>query len=553
MKTLQSNQPELCINANDVLSVKIAALCHDLGIYVYFLFIPLADGIDLNDTTLPSHHHPILLTCIHISIYLKLPLGHGPFSHVYDGEFIRKILPGRNYRHEDNSIKILDYLIKENDIRLHEYGLVEEDKIFIDEVIRGTREPQRKGRKPSKFFLYDIVNNSRSGLDVDKLDYFQRDTFMTNVMGGSLTLEVARFLDEGKVMKAYPISNSSNSKGKSSGDQVDQTKNDNFPLMLCYPSKLVHSAVSLFAARYQMHQKVYTHKAVKQIEFMVTDVMMLANDEIRIPGSKTEKHPDGMYTLSDCIECPKAFCYLKDSILDIIEFEAERNPGSDKLRRAKALIERIRKRSLYKCVGKCTFFAAENPIVTNTTDQEILEEIVELSRKKDLPDENPATPIRLTPSSSYNNVGNCEDGLFSPRIEFGSPLQTSQPPTAGYFPPPSQEDSCSLSQEASLPLEKTDLIVDKMHLHHGMKADNPVSRLRFFGKYGDENQIAQRIPEKVYHTILPRCFEERAIRVFCRKPVKEKKVKEAFDAWCKKRNVQLCDHELSAVSAASSD
>ena len=102
-------------------------------------------------------------------------------------------------------------------------------------------------------------------------------------------------------------------------------------------------------------------------------------------------------------------------------------------------------------------------------------------------------------------------------------------------------------------LEKTDLIVDKMHLHHGMKADNPVSRLRFFGKYGDENQIAQRIPEKVYHTILPRCFEERAIRVFCRKPVKEKKVKEAFEAWCKKRNVQLCDHELSAVSAASSD
>ena len=31
VKTLQDNQPELCITANDVLSVKIAALCHDLG------------------------------------------------------------------------------------------------------------------------------------------------------------------------------------------------------------------------------------------------------------------------------------------------------------------------------------------------------------------------------------------------------------------------------------------------------------------------------------------------------------------------------------------
>ena len=67
-----------------------------------------------------------------------------------------------------------------------------------------------------------------------------------------------------------------------------------------------------------MHQKVYTHKAVKQIEFMVTDVMMLANEEIKISGSKTAKFPDGMYSLSNCIECPKAFCNLNDSILDIV-------------------------------------------------------------------------------------------------------------------------------------------------------------------------------------------------------------------------------------------
>ena len=110
-----------------------------------------------------------------------------------------------------------------------------------------------------------------------------------------------------------------------------------------------------------------------------------------------------------------------------------------------------------------------------------------------------------------------------------------------------------MSQEAALPLEKTDLIVDKMHLHHGMKADNPVSRLRFFGKGDDENQIARQVPEKSYDTILPRCFEERAVRVFCRKPAKEKKVKEAFEAWCKKRNVQLCGHELSSLSSVSSD
>ena len=35
VKTLQSNQPELDITASDVLSVKIAALCHDLGIHIH--------------------------------------------------------------------------------------------------------------------------------------------------------------------------------------------------------------------------------------------------------------------------------------------------------------------------------------------------------------------------------------------------------------------------------------------------------------------------------------------------------------------------------------
>ena len=452
-------------------------------------------------------------------------------------------------------------MIEENNIRLHEYGLFEEDKLFIDEVIKGTRESQRKGREPAKFFLYDIVNNSRSGLDVDKLDYFQRDTFMTNVMGGSLTLEVARFLDEGRVMKAQPIFSSKDKAraiDRPATDQMNQV-NSNLPVMLCYPSKLVHSAVSLFAARYQMHQKVYTHKAVKQIEFMVTDVMMLANEEIKISGSKTAKFPDGMYSLSNCIECPKAFCNLNDSILDIIEYEAKKNPTNDKLRRAKDLIERIRRRFLYKCVGKAIFTAVENITVAKTSDLEILQEIVEISNKQDSSstvsaslEDHPSTPLSMTPSTSYNNVTNGDGhGIFTPRSEFGSPLQHSQPPTAGYFPPPSQEDSYSLSQEASLPLEKTDLIVDKMHLHHGMKQDNPVSRLRFFAKGDHEDQIAKEIPEESYHTILPRCFEERAVRVFCRKPAKEKKVREAFEVWCKKRNVQLIDHVAGASSSSS--
>ncbi len=38
-------------------------------------------------------------------------------------------------------------------------------------------------------------------------------------------------------------------------------------------------------------------------------------------------------------------------------------------------------------------------------------------------------------------------------------------------------------------LAEEDLIVEKMHIHHGMKGNNPVSRLRFFPKHSGENAV----------------------------------------------------------------
>ena len=83
--SLRKNQPRLGITDEDVLCVKIAGLCHDLG--------------------------------------------HGPYSHLYDGVFIRRMHPngidkqGKKWRHEDGSVLMFNHLLEVNRIDLEKYGL----------------------------------------------------------------------------------------------------------------------------------------------------------------------------------------------------------------------------------------------------------------------------------------------------------------------------------------------------------------------------------------------------------------------------------------------
>lgn len=197
---------------------------------------------------------------------------------------MQRVLPDVKVRHEDCSVEIFRLLLKKNNIQVSKYGLTDIDLTFIEEIIRGTKESERKGRCFEKFYLYDIVNNSRSGLDVDKLDYFQRDIKFTNVYTNSIQFQ--RFLEFGRVMKATPIENPDLLLKKSKSfsyeshllsDEDDDINNlestcnlDQKPgYMICYPVKMVGEALQLFMLRYHLHQKVYTHKSVKKVEYMV--------------------------------------------------------------------------------------------------------------------------------------------------------------------------------------------------------------------------------------------------------------------------------------------
>ena len=96
-RQLQAQQPPGEVTDLDVLCVKVAGLCHDLG--------------------------------------------HGPYSHLWQ-TFIERHKPALRWTHEQASVQMLDYLIRDNAITIQDYGLTQRDIQFIGELIVGVKPDQ---------------------------------------------------------------------------------------------------------------------------------------------------------------------------------------------------------------------------------------------------------------------------------------------------------------------------------------------------------------------------------------------------------------------------
>ncbi|KAH9742148.1 HD domain-containing protein [Citrus sinensis] len=182
-------------------------------------------------------------------------VGHGPFSHLFEREFLPRVVSGCKWSHEQMSLKMVDHIVDEHHIDL-DFEMIKK--------VKGTRE---------KHFLYDIVANGRNGIDVDKFDYIVRDS---RACGLGCNFEFQRLMETMRVLD----------------DEI------------CYRAKEYLTVHKLFYTRADLYRTIYTHPKVKAIELMVVDALLKANDFLEISSS---------------IEDPSDYWKLDDSIIKTIE------------------------------------------------------------------------------------------------------------------------------------------------------------------------------------------------------------------------------------------
>ena len=169
-------------------------------------------------------------------------IGHGPFSHALEHDIVSGV------SHEDISSFFIDRLSSVFDGKL-DLAL----QIFKNEY--------------SKKFLHQLVS---SQLDMDRMDYLNRDSYYTGV-----------------------------SEGKIGGDRIIEMM-DVVDDQLVLEEKGIYSIEKFIVARRLMYWQVYLHKTVVAAEYMLIHVLRRAK-ELALNGSELFGSPALLYFMQNTI------------------------------------------------------------------------------------------------------------------------------------------------------------------------------------------------------------------------------------------------------------
>jgi len=228
-------------------------------------------------------------------------LGHGPFSHVFDDSVIKNIDISPEFKHhEGRSLWMVEQIFQE----LQPSDFTRADINMIKNMIDPNPSILYKNKSGTtlynveKPYLYQIVNNKTTGLDVDKFDYLQRDTYH---IGLDYSFSPERIFHKSKICPDTGY--------------------------IIYNSSITGSIYEMFYTRYRLHKDIYNHQTVKIIELMLSDALILSKSK---------------YNFTDI----KSFISLDDSIYNNILFDSSNSISI----KASSILNNIDNRNLYKCL-----------------------------------------------------------------------------------------------------------------------------------------------------------------------------------------------------------
>lgn len=289
---LKEQQPELQITDKQVLCLEVAGLCHDLG--------------------------------------------HGPFSHLWEtiyeaGAEARGVTTC--WKHEKTSCDMLTHLLHENNLmdvfkkweENFAMGLTKDDIKVVQQLILG-----EEGPNGATHFMFQIINNGDSGLDVDKWDYYLRDC---HSVGLSSSFDFRRLVNSARVIRHKGVLN------------------------ICFRDKEIHNVYEMFRTRSTLHRLVYQHRLEKLIEQMVCDAVHLVDEKITGIDGKPVTFWQTTYNVATLPthENLRAYCKLTDSVVRcLIKLNASTHPDVVKARQLWTAFETRFQgpTGLYKLVGK---------------------------------------------------------------------------------------------------------------------------------------------------------------------------------------------------------
>lgn len=295
---------------------------HSIG--VFYIARKLVDIIEREMKRKAQDSDPAAAQVARIAALLH-DLGHGPFSHTFEGVQEAR---GVKKRHEQWTADI----IRNPDGQI--YPILEQHRAKFSEEVASLLE-----KEDPEHIYHAIVSSS---FDADRLDYLRRDKLMTGTGAGGIDFDW--LVDN---VRVADIEIDTPDEGISEPRKVPT---------FCLAAKALPAAEQFLLARYTLHQQVYLHKATRCVEHMMAKLLRAVSR--LASGRKADIRKTGLHEEHPLInffskggETVENYLALDDSI--IIGSLDSMSVAEDPIVSATAI--RLRDRKLYKTLDLAEF------------------------------------------------------------------------------------------------------------------------------------------------------------------------------------------------------